>query len=125
MRLLSKTFSFRGRDTRTDFLVYIVASILAVVVGVYATLELGDPPVSRGRDDTGIGPFTVASVGAFVLAIAAVRFLSTCRRLRDAERSLWLVLLLFIPALGGLLTLMLLFSRSAPDRLTEEAVKVF
>lgn len=119
-------FSFRGRDTRTDFLIYIVSSVAVVMMGVYMVPELGDPPVSGAREDgAGLGLFAMTSIGAFILAIAVVRVLSTCRQLRDAERSPWLAVPLFIPALGGVLTVMPLLSRSAPDRLTEEAVRVF
>lgn len=126
MRLLSKVFSFQGRDTRTDFLLYIVSSILVVVAAVYVTLELDDAFGSGTQDDgQDLSPFVLASFGVLGLTMAAVRILSTCRRLRDAGRSPWLALMLFIPAFGGLLTVSLLFSRSAPDRLTEDAAKVF
>lgn len=126
MRLLSKMFLFQGRDTRSDFLIYIVGSVLVITAALYASVALDDAYGSGAQDDgQDMGPFAWASFGVLILLTAAVRILSTCRRLRDSGKSLWLALMLFIPALGGLLTIYLMFFRSEPDRLTEDAVKVF
>lgn len=125
-RLLSKMFSFQGRDTRADFLSYMGLSIAFLMAGVFAVFSFADTSTPGSpEDDAPLGVVPVVVLGVMILAVAVVRILSTCRRFRDAGRTPWLTLLVFIPGVNGLLMLALLFIPSSPDRTAEDAARMF
>ncbi len=125
MRLLSKMFSFQGRDNRADFLAYIGLSILFVMVGAVGVVGVSSI-TSPGSLEPDASPpvFAVALLGVLILAILVIRFLSTARRFRDLESSPWLALLIFVPVINFIVLVALMF---IPGKgvTPEDAARVF
>lgn len=80
---MTKYFNFNGVAKRQEYWAVIVLSILAIIVGSVALLDL-----------SGLG--TLVALAIFVATIWAI-LATTVRRLRDAGLSIWWILTLFIP----------------------------
>lgn len=110
MRLLSKVFSFQGRDTRADYLSYIGLSALFVMASGGLVIAITEGTGTGGSDEELV-------LLALVIAVTAViRVLSSCRRFRDMGRSPWLTLLYLVPLINLIVLWALLFAPSAPTQ---------
>jgi uncharacterized membrane protein YhaH (DUF805 family) len=99
-------FSFRGRSSRLDYLVYgVLLSYALMLLGVYIGVQLEKPAV----------------IFAFVIVGAVSALASIVRRVRDREESILLVIILsLIPYVGFFVLIYLLL---APGKREEESMQ--
>ena len=100
-------FVFRGRTTRRDFwlafLAEILVSFLIIAIGAVFVGLLGDAWT----------PIPFYAFVAYSVANVLPSLSIQVRRLRDAGHSPWLLLLAFVPWVGGLILLFFLLQPSS------------
>jgi uncharacterized membrane protein YhaH (DUF805 family) len=100
---LRRYADFSGRSRRKEYWMF---ALLLMVVGVTLTIVTGgfssmmDPTSMVGNATMGAGSIIL---GLFYLAIFIPALAVQVRRFHDQDKSGWLVLLNFIPFLGGLI----------------------
>jgi uncharacterized membrane protein YhaH (DUF805 family) len=102
---LRRYADFSGRSQRQEywlftlfvFMVVVVGLILALVLGGFENSQYGKPAVPT------VTLFLLAMIGLFYLAIIIPMLAVTVRRFHDQDYSGWMVLLNFIPYIGGLI----------------------
>lgn len=104
---LQRYFDFSGRSTRTEYFSFSIALtmvyvFLIAIVAMSASGQSGEGPGALGI--LAIGLLFVVAIGTLVPSIAV-----TVRRLHDQDRSGWMTLLSFVPYVGGLILLILMF----------------
>ncbi len=91
---------FGGRATRTQYWAFVGFNILvAIVIAIVAAI--------LGRISGALGGIAIGVYYLFELAILLPSLALAARRLRDGGFTPWLLLLAFIPGLGGLILLIL------------------
>lgn len=110
------SFSPKGRIKRLPFLIgnvflYLFLFIILFLSIIATKLELPLKDVLFKEDGwTAVRNLIGSMIGILYLYVA---FILMIKRLRDIDLSPWLCLLTFIPAIGVLFSLYLLFARSA------------
>jgi uncharacterized membrane protein YhaH (DUF805 family) len=104
---LQRYFDFAGRSSRTEYFAFSIALTIAyvflfVIAAVSAAGQPGEGPGPMGM--LAIGLVFVVAIGTIVPSVAV-----TVRRLHDQDRSGWMALLGFVPYVGGLILLVLMF----------------
>ena len=115
-RGFAKYATFSGRASRSEYWWWFLFTFaVAVLLGIPA-LALGTSTSPDGGRTPGTPaiPFLVA-IFVFYLVIIVPTLAVTVRRLHDAGYSGWLVLLNFIPWLGGLILLVFTLLPSSPN----------
>lgn len=99
MELLSELFPFASRLSRST---YVPRVLVGLVVAVLA-LVLRSPPQGASSDAAAfVNLFLIIFWAAFLLAAVS-------GRLRDIDASPWIALLLFVPIVGAVMALVLMF----------------
>ncbi|HGN1291425.1 DUF805 domain-containing protein [Proteus mirabilis] len=92
--------NFSGRARRKEYWMFIVVNtiILAVLYGImFSSID------SYTGEMSGTGFATLIIIGIYSLATIIPNIAVTVRRFHDQDRSGWMVLLSFIPFVGGLI----------------------
>ncbi|ANN56137.1 hypothetical protein A9174_04700 [Mesorhizobium loti NZP2037] len=99
-------FNFRGRARRKEFwafwLCFILVQLALVGFGILVNLAINGFGINAGKSSIGFLP-----AGIFTLAFGWSWIALVVRRLHDIGLSGWLVLICFIPAIGGVAVLVL------------------
>lgn len=127
---LRRYADFSGRSQRKEYwmfvlLIFIVAVALGLMTGSFTT-------VSDPADSVEMATWSSSSIllGVFYLAIIIPSLAVQVRRFHDQDKSGWLVLLNFIPLVGGLIVLVFMClegtrgdNRFGPDPKAGENIK--
>ncbi len=120
---------FSGRSSRTEYFLFLIVYIVALLATAF--LFAGYSALVDGSSEPG-GAMVLAMLG--IVLVAFVPGLAVAvRRMHDQNKSGWLVLIYFVPYVGGLIFLVLCFlpgtegendygwnpRRDAPDRTAE------
>ena len=92
--------NFSGRARRKEYWMFIVVNtiILAVLYGImFSSID------SYTGEMSGTGFAALIIIGIYSLATIIANIAVTVRRFHDQDRSGWMVLLSFIPFVGGLI----------------------
>ena len=99
-------FNFHGRGRRREFwafwLCFILVQLALVGLGILVNLAINGFGINAGKSSIGFLP-----AGIFTLAFGWSWIALVVRRLHDIGLSGWLVLICFIPAIGGVAVLVL------------------
>ncbi len=108
MRPLIRYANFSGRAPRAEYWWFFLFYIVALIIAIFIDKALG----SNLFATYGIVS-TVLMVSVFIPSLAAV-----VRRLHDADRSAWWLLLYLVPIIGAIVILVFLVSRgtAGPNR---------
>ena len=107
---LKRYADFQGRSRRMEYWMFqllIILVMLAAVIAFVAIAAMTGDVESEAASTVGvsfIGLFVVAYLAIIVPAIAV-----QVRRFHDQDKSGWLVLLNFVPYVGGLIVLVFMF----------------
>ena len=109
-------FDFAGRSRRTEYFMFYIcwyAAMLGLVMLAIAAAGNG-----RMAADEGISLSMIAGAAIIFFAGIIPNFSVTARRLHDQDKSAWLMLVVFIPYIGGLVMLVLAFlpGTNGPNR---------
>lgn len=102
---LRRYADFSGRSRRTEYWMFTLFIVLVTLVAGAAMFVLG------GLDESNPGGLAIVpavALGIFSLAIVIPSFAVQVRRFHDQDKTGWLVLLAFIPYIGGLIVLVLM-----------------
>ena len=127
---LRRYADFSGRSRRKEYwmfvlLIFIVAVALGLMTGSFTT-------VSDPADSVEMATWSSSSIllGLFYLAILIPALAVQVRRFHDQDKTGWLVLLNFIPFIGGLIVLVFMClegtrgeNRFGPDPKSDENIK--
>lgn len=94
----NKYFNFDGRARRTEYWMFTLFNIIAIVVLAVIDSFIGKPILQ----------------GLYMLAILLPALGVTVRRLHDTGRSGWWILVSFVPFIGGLILLVFTVLDSQP-----------
>lgn len=100
---LKRYADFQGRSRRKEYWMFVLLQILVLVPVVFIAALLGGTGGETGNVLGGIGMVLVALVYLAVFMIPGLAV--QVRRFHDQDKTGWLVLLGFIPYLGGLVLL--------------------
>ena len=109
--MFKSPFSFSGRIRRIEYFLsgLIVALIVCVIILLSALLWI--IPASDSNLSLGIGATVGSLFGCFVWgAIIWFSLAQGVKRLHDLDKSGWLILLCFIPVVGWIFALYMLFA---------------
>lgn len=119
-------FDFSGRSCRKEYWMFHLLWLLALfsVAVVFALFDLqGSSPVSVGL---------IGLAALFVLGSVIPSFAVQVRRFHDQDKSGWMVLLNFLPYVGGLIVFVFMCMRGTggsnrfgPDPLGDDVSEVF
>ena len=117
-----RSFDFKGITKRGDFWIIqawlLLHSGLSVIIGICLFKDIywifGNPYYADGRD---IGPYILVPIYAFSLVSSIPSISLQVRRLRDAARNPWWILISFVPFIGGIVLLIFYLSPSRKKRL--------
>ena len=116
LEVLKKYAVFDGRSRRKEYWFFVLFNILVSMV----ILMIGGVLVAIGGhadDPATIGPKLALIYGLYALYSLAVLLPGlgvSIRRLHDTGRSGWLLLLAFVPFVGGIILLVFMFQDSQP-----------
>lgn len=124
---LKRYADFQGRSRRLEYWMWVVFQIIvSIVVGIVGGILFGaSAPTVIDPNDPQAGAAMMASMSGLLLlyCLVGLAFLIpslavTVRRLHDQDKSGWLLLIAFIPLIGGLVLLvfMLLEGTRGPNR---------
>jgi uncharacterized membrane protein YhaH (DUF805 family) len=130
-------FDFEGRSCRREYWMFTLLYVLVMIVAV--SLMLGSVFSAAGAGDDvprgEMGPmFWLGGLllGVWVLASIIPSIAVQVRRFHDQDRSGWMVLLAFIPYVGGFIVLIFMClqgtrgaNRFGPDPLDPSNVDIF
>jgi uncharacterized membrane protein YhaH (DUF805 family) len=104
MPLLRLCFGFSGRMNRSEYAIMFFGSILAIVTGCGLAVALYSK-----LGDSSAGTTVIFSTIAFVVACKWAALVALAKRFHDVGASGALCLLVFVPLLGTLAALVMLF----------------
>ena len=104
---LLRYFEVSGRSTRTQYFVFQITLVVVLIAAIYLDYRISGRPPSREA----LGFLTL-----FVIFFHAVPGVTvTVRRLHDSGRSGWWYLIGFVPIIGGIWLLVLMFLGPTPE----------
>mgnify|MGYP001343028297 CR=1 FL=1 len=110
---IKKAFDFRSRSSRPEYWYFVLFNIIFAIVAVILDNVLG----TTIKIDIGTGevPLPYGYIYfLYLLALIIPGFAAGVRRLHDVGKSGWMMLLAFIPIIGGIWLLVLFLMESAP-----------
>ncbi len=126
---LKRYADFRGRSRRQEYWMFILGQIVVFAILALLYFMLMPSSATIGANGLPAGPSgaMVAVIGLgvlFVLAIFIPTLAVQVRRFHDQDKSGWLVLLQFIPYVGGiiLLVFMCIEGTRGPNRFGSDPV---
>lgn len=119
---LRRYADFQGRSRRLEYWMFTLGASLLLVVAIIAFVVIAHAFAPEERlPDTSLNPASIA-LGLFILLFYMAIFVPSIavqvRRFHDQDKSGWLILLGFIPYVGGLVLLvfMCLEGTHGPNR---------
>jgi uncharacterized membrane protein YhaH (DUF805 family) len=106
VKVLKQYADFSGRARRTEYWMFVLFNIIFAIVAVILDNVLGTAI-------QGIGYGLI--YGLYVLGMLIPGIAVVVRRLHDVGKSGWMFLIVFIPLVGAIWLLVLLFSDSEQD----------
>lgn len=100
-------FDFAGRSRRTEYFLFYICWYLAMAAAVMLAIAVGGSsgdPTSETMSLSMLAGAGIVLVAGFIPNLAV-----TVRRLHDQDKSGWLMLVMFVPYVGGLIMLVLAF----------------
>lgn len=118
---LKRYADFSGRSRRKEYWLWMLFQIVLLVVVTVAVIGLFGGLSGGGASDDLLGGLSIGTlvvVGLFFLALFIPNLAVQVRRFHDQDKSGWLVLIGFIPYLGGVImfVFMLLEGTRGPNR---------
>jgi len=110
---IKKAFDFRSRSSRPEYWYFVLFNIIFAIVAVILDNVLG----TTIKIDIGtvVVPLPYGYIYfLYLLALIIPGFAAGVRRLHDVGKSGWMMLLAFIPIIGGIWLLVLFLMESAP-----------
>lgn len=98
---------FEGRASRSEYWYFQLFSIIMMLIAGILAGVLGSL-----SETLAFIPLVLIVIGALALMIPAIAL--TVRRLHDSDKSGWLILVGFIPAVGGIISLVFMCLESTP-----------
>jgi uncharacterized membrane protein YhaH (DUF805 family) len=129
LRPLKRHADFSGRAPRAEYWWFVFFEWLALMALVFMSVAIaGESKESNPYFGAFIVPFGIAFVGLIIPNLAV-----QARRLHDQDRSGWMMLLFFIPYVGGIISIIFMCipgtagpNRFGPDPYQEDYLeKVF
>lgn len=123
---------FSGRSTRREYFMFTLLSII-VVFGSIVLMAAGGGLTERGEAAPGV-LFWIGGAAIAIWGIASIipSIAVQVRRFHDQDRSGWMILLGFIPYVGGLIVFIFMClegtrgtNRYGPDPLDPTSVEIF
>lgn len=117
LRALSRNyFQFYGRARRREYWGFLLFALLSLIVLFFADIVLS--AMFYGENESGEPNFWPVLSGLFYLYCIFPSLSVTVRRLHDQDMSGWLLLLNFVPYIGGIILFILMFfdSRAQPNK---------
>ena len=108
---------FSGRSRRLEYWMFTLFQFLVVVALVIvgaAFFGRSDPVGGIADDEGGSGMILIVLVGLFLVVSIVPGIAVQVRRLHDQDKSGWLILLSFIPYIGGIILLVLMLIDGTP-----------
>lgn len=99
---------FSGRSRRKEYWLFALLQIIVAIVALSSGFLVDSAATGTGLT-LGMGVYLLFALASFIPAIAV-----QVRRFHDQNRSGWMVLLNFIPYLGGLIVLVLMCLDGTP-----------
>lgn len=108
----SRYADFSGRSRRMEYWMFRLFEFLVFVGGFFFIAFLGGLMRGAGGEQAGgiVGGIGMLALGLFLLGSIIPSIAVTVRRLHDTNRSGWMLLLGFIPLIGGIVLLVFMFS---------------
>lgn len=103
IKVLKQYADFKGRARRKEYWMFVLFYSIFLIITSILDITLG---IDFGG--TGTGPITLL----FYLVILIPGLAVTVRRLHDVGKSGWMILINFIPIIGGIWLLVLLLTNS-------------
>ena len=100
--VLQKYAQFDGRSRRMEYWMYNLVNLL-IICGIYALAF-----VTVLMDQKGLAVLFFVASGAYALATLIPSLAVSVRRLHDTNKSGWLILICFVPLVGGIVLLVLM-----------------
>ncbi len=104
---LRRYADFEGRSTRTEYWMFVLFQVLVIFGMILLMVVAGSLSDGGGGGEAFATIFLILMV-IFVLGLFIPNLAVQVRRLHDQDKSGWLVLLGFIPYIGGLIMLVLM-----------------
>ena len=100
-------FDFSGRSRRLEYWMFTLLNVAVVIalVGIGAALGRADPVAGASDSDSGAGMAMIVLLGLYFVISVIPGLAVQVRRFHDQDKSGWLVLLGFIPYVGGIIVL--------------------
>jgi len=105
LKVLKQYADFSGRARRQEYWMFVLFNMIFALIAVGLDNLLG-----IALDGIGYGPI----YGLYILALIIPSLAVAVRRLHDIGKSGWMVLISFIPIIGGIWLLVLLVMDSVP-----------
>jgi len=100
LKALQNYATFSGRTRRSEYLYYYLFNVLFIVLAIVLDIVFGTV-----NEAIGYGPITIL----YGLVVTLPGFAVAVRRLHDAGKSGWMILLILVPIVGPIYILILLF----------------
>ena len=118
-----QSFNFKGKTKRIDFwitqgwifLLYILIVLISIVL--YIDINYGLDYDYTYYQWTGLRPYILGSFYGFSIVTLIPSISLQVRRLRDAAKNPWWILISFVPFIGGIVLLIFYLSPSRKKRL--------
>jgi uncharacterized membrane protein YhaH (DUF805 family) len=116
LKVLKQYADFNGRARRTEYWMFTLFNVIAVVVLTLVDVLLGTATATSSG--TGFSASLGLFSGLYSLAVLIPSLAVTVRRLHDQDKSGWFILLGLIPFVGGIIVLvfMCLEGTRGPNR---------
>ena len=103
---------FSGRSRRMEYWMFRLFEFLVIMAAFILVVMLAGLSRGAGGEQAGgvVGGIGMLAVSVFVLGSIIPSIAVTVRRLHDTNRSGWMMLLGFIPLIGGIVLLVFMFS---------------
>ena len=103
---------FSGRSRRMEYWMFRLFEFLVFFGGFIVIAVLGGLTRGAGGEQAGgiVGGIGMLALSLFILGSIIPSIAVTIRRLHDTNRSGWMLLLAFIPLIGGIVLLVFMFS---------------
>lgn len=107
-------FSTKGRKRRLNYgLLMLALAGVYTVVAFVAVFAFRNPDFDPEDPQPGVLPFNGAAIGIFVLLYliaTPITIIAGIKRLKDTDNNPWMILLTFVPVLGMIMALYMLFA---------------
>jgi len=111
IKVMKQSFDYKGRARRKEFWMFILFNTIFVLITMSLILFLRYIMNDFDSKD-GLVELLRSFIGIYILAILIPSLALTVRRLHDVGKSGWMILVSFIPIIGEIWLLILMFTES-------------